>query len=563
MSCNYDVNIVGSRVYDDDEGNRTEYGGLYTYDQAIQAGFCPPGWHLPTLAEWMTLINYLGGLTVAAGLLKEEGNAHWTTNVYTPVSPDGCFKAFGGGAYGIAGGLYNWLQIQGYFLTATESTPGFAHAILMNFGDIIAIDTQVRSGIDFCSLRLIKDTPVYIGNGALYNWYTIAQGLLSDQFFGYTVGALAGQGDWSSDGYGFDVILVSGDKKLTCETGSGGDLYLWTDRTVNTDQFSEITISKVATAETSAHYIGVSVRSRLIIGIYNGFVFSLNTDGDYYIRYWVGGGYTDIITGSTGVSLQAGDKIRLEIEGDELRCYFNGVLFTGFADEITGIFDVTGLVPVGGTPGFDGYTDGTSYVIQIESFIGGDLHRRNIAPTGWRIPTDDDWIILENAIMAEYSIANLTFIGSVMSEIGNTHWNYLYGTNETDFKSFGSGVRQSDGGYNLLKEYAFYHSIEPFTYYRNIEQARFYYMNEWGPLQKTAGLSVRCLMDGVDPDDPGTVTDYDGNVYQTVKIGTQVWMATSLKTEHYNDGTPIPIVTDDASWAALTTDAMCYYNNTP
>jgi len=59
----------------------------------------------------------------------------------------------------------------------------------------------------------------------------------------------------------------------------------------------------------------------------------------------------------------------------------------------------------------------------------------------------------------------------------------------------------------------------------------------------------------------GTVVDKDGNVYYTVTIGTQEWMDRNLKTTKYSDGTPIPNVTDGATWKALTTGAYCEYLN--
>jgi len=59
----------------------------------------------------------------------------------------------------------------------------------------------------------------------------------------------------------------------------------------------------------------------------------------------------------------------------------------------------------------------------------------------------------------------------------------------------------------------------------------------------------------------GTVTDIDGNVYNTVVIGNQEWMLENLKVTKYRDGTPIPYVTDNIEWINLSTDAYCTYDN--
>lgn len=58
-----------------------------------------------------------------------------------------------------------------------------------------------------------------------------------------------------------------------------------------------------------------------------------------------------------------------------------------------------------------------------------------------------------------------------------------------------------------------------------------------------------------------TVTDIDGNVYNTVVIGTQEWTVENLITTKTNDGIPIPLVTDNTNWVNLTTPGYCLYEN--
>jgi uncharacterized protein (TIGR02145 family) len=57
-------------------------------------------------------------------------------------------------------------------------------------------------------------------------------------------------------------------------------------------------------------------------------------------------------------------------------------------------------------------------------------------------------------------------------------------------------------------------------------------------------------------------TDGDNNNYPVVGIGPQIWMAENLKTTKYNDGTPLPNITINASWFSYT-GAYGDYDNTP
>jgi uncharacterized protein (TIGR02145 family) len=63
------------------------------------------------------------------------------------------------------------------------------------------------------------------------------------------------------------------------------------------------------------------------------------------------------------------------------------------------------------------------------------------------------------------------------------------------------------------------------------------------------------------PQPTGSVSDVEGNVYPTIKIGQQEWMVENLKTATYNTGAPIPNVTDMAAWSNLSSPAYSWPDN--
>ncbi len=60
---------------------------------------------------------------------------------------------------------------------------------------------------------------------------------------------------------------------------------------------------------------------------------------------------------------------------------------------------------------------------------------------------------------------------------------------------------------------------------------------------------------------PSTVSDIDGNVYQTVEIDGKCWMQQNLRTEHYRNGDGIATGLDNAAWSTTSSGAFAIYND--
>lgn len=92
---------------------------------------------------------------------------------------------------------------------------------------------------------------------------------------------------------------------------------------------------------------------------------------------------------------------------------------------------------------------------------------------------------------------------------------------------------------------------------RNLDCGTYYYVRAYAT--NAVGTAYGDIMHLTTLD--CTVTDFDGNVYSTVDIGDQRWMAENLKVTHFATGAEIPLITSNSDWGVLEFDekAYCYY----
>lgn len=107
--------------YDNTSSNSTTYGHLYNwYAVTDSRNICPIGWHVATVNDWQVLTNYLGGLAVAGGKMKETGIVHWHDPNVGATNESGFTALPGGHRYSDAA-FFN-VGINAYWWTSTEAS---------------------------------------------------------------------------------------------------------------------------------------------------------------------------------------------------------------------------------------------------------------------------------------------------------------------------------------------------------------------------------------------------------------------------------------------------------
>ena len=158
MAENLKYNAEYSVCYDSLNGFCDTYGrfyslqkngdGLAELDENLVASVCPAGWHVPSLAEWETMINEVGGYGNESASSRLRNIAIWD---YIAKPNNKCgFSAIPAGVY-IGKNNLVYEENQAIFWTSTPMGNGMIYSIKINY-EVTPFNSLYRM-----SLRCVKD----------------------------------------------------------------------------------------------------------------------------------------------------------------------------------------------------------------------------------------------------------------------------------------------------------------------------------------------------------------------------------------------------------------------
>jgi uncharacterized protein (TIGR02145 family) len=143
--------IVEKYCFNNLESNCDIYGGMYQWAEIVQylngasnttswnpvpagnvQGICPPGWHMPSDAEWTSLTTFLGGEPIAGGKIKESGTAHWVSPNAGATNETG-FTALPGGNHFFGNFSDMGLYVNFWSSTEISATNARSRALFYQF----------------------------------------------------------------------------------------------------------------------------------------------------------------------------------------------------------------------------------------------------------------------------------------------------------------------------------------------------------------------------------------------------------------------------------------------
>ncbi|MFC1725510.1 FISUMP domain-containing protein [candidate division KSB1 bacterium] len=572
-------------TYDNNVSNADTYGHLYNwYAVNDSRNISPEGWHVPTDEEWIELETYLG--TNAGGKLKEVGTAHWDSP-NTGATNESGFTALPGGNRFFSDGNYTSMGNDASFWSSSEgsSDGAWGHSLNYNDSDVSRYDQNKKNGFSVRCVMGESITPTY------------------------TITATAGTGGTISPSG--EVTVNSGSSQTFTITSNTG--YHITDVTVDDVSQGAVT-SYTFTNVTANHTISASfgqtetgtvtdidgnVYQTIKIGNQEWMVENLKVT-----RYRNGETIPNVTDNTEWGSLSTGAYSTYDNNASNADTYGN--LYNWYA-----VNDGRNIAPEGWhVPTDEEWKELEMYLGISQSEANGTEWRgtnegsklKEAGTAHWKSPnegaTNESGF---SALPGGYRDSDYGFYNKMgehahfwSSNEGSSSiyaWArilsygysgvYRYSTN----KCYGFSVRCIKGEsvtptYTITASAGTGGTISPsddvtvnsgssqtFTITPNtgyhivdvlVDDVSQGAVTSYTFTNVTANHTISATFAKLET---GTVTDIDGNVYNTVKICDQWWMAENLKVTSYRNGDAIPNVTDNTEWSSLSSGAYCTYDN--
>jgi len=142
--------------YMTDENYVAGFGRLYNWFAVDDSrNIAPEGWHVPSNAEWQTLVDYLGGDAVAGGKMKETGTASWISPNTGATDESGFHALPGGLRYDF--GAFAGMGSVAWFWSSTESYSDYAwiREMTYNYAGVNSYDMGDKN--NGMAIRCVKD----------------------------------------------------------------------------------------------------------------------------------------------------------------------------------------------------------------------------------------------------------------------------------------------------------------------------------------------------------------------------------------------------------------------
>jgi uncharacterized protein (TIGR02145 family) len=510
--------VVEKYCYDNDTANCDTYGGLYQWNEMMEysttpgvQGICPAGWHLPTEFEWTMIINFLGGESIAGGMMKEADFAHWSPPNTDATNISGFTGLPGGGAYNF--NEFSGINTSGRWWSSTKDILNNK----MDFYNLFTMTMIYNFHLGYNSANISRSSyPNDIG---------LSVRCLNDEtapgFPSATTSYIFNISDSSATGGG--SVTTQGNSPVTARG------ICW-----STSQYP--TISDNHTVDGS----GTGTFTSLISG--------LNADTTYYVRTYATNstctGYGNIVSFVAQENGGGGEPCpetpTVTYEGQVYntvqigsQCWFRenlnvGVMINGSNNSSNN--GQTEKYCYNNEPDFCNIYGGLyrwDEMMNYTTFQGA----QGICPTGWHIPSIAEWTAL-----FEY-LGGDTIAGGKMKEAGFTHWlsPNTGATNESGFTGLPGGFFNSYFYYNAGSSGLYWSSNAVSSIYgtsfKLLKNSNG--ISQYNSFNFKESNSVRCIKGeyiNQPPSSPSTPQPPDGAVNQSINT-TLAWTCSDLEND--------------------------------